>query len=594
MTARPSIRTSRPRLAVTGLALAALVAATPASAAPAAGPGSVTTGTRGSADWTVLGGNGGTGWDGFTDGADAAAITLADPGSAAVAPDGSTYLTNGLRDEVVRIEGGKAYRVAGGGGAAPADGADARSVDLDEPAVDLGPDGTVTLTSGDDVFALTAEGALDEVPWAYPADLPHNGQANLIRIDVDQLGRVLVLDGTTNAVLQIEGDGTATRLAGGGTAEPKNGGTAAATNLGRVTDVAGAPGGEIYLVGSYAGFQAVWRVGTDGKLKLHAGNPYGGWPTCSPAPQMTLDDPVTVATDSFGRVYVGNHGGVTKIRGDSQQQHLGSSTEPSRDVLSVAIGPKDELVTADSDGRVRRSPFVAERENGCRAFPYRETYQQIAAQKLVDAQAVRFHATIPSAERYEWADLIYRTTLDPSDLVVELSHRPAFAGPVGGTSRLYLATFGRPADTSGLRYWSGKRFSGTSLSSIATTFTRSSEFVRTYGALGNAGFVDLIYRNVLGRPGDAGGRAYWIRKLDAGATRGSILVAFSESSEFVRKTSVRTEATLATFGLLGRAPSATEVTAWTNQLANGHNVSELVTWVWYSAEHANRVQKKLG
>ena len=49
--------------------------------------------------------------------------------------------------------------------------------------------------------------------------------------------------------------------------------------IGLVADVAGSPTGEVYLVGTYGGYPAVWRVGTDGKLKLYAGNNWGGWPT---------------------------------------------------------------------------------------------------------------------------------------------------------------------------------------------------------------------------------------------------------------------------------------------------------------------------
>ena len=33
---------------------------------------------------------------------------------------------------------------------------------------------------------------------------------------------------------------------------------------------------------------------------------------------------------------------------------------------------------------------------------------------------------------------------------------------------------------------------------------------------------------------------------------------------------------------------------WTDRLAEGHTTTELVAWVWYSAEHADRVKRKLG
>jgi len=571
-----------------------LAGAAALTALPGTAMATPTPGTRGSAQWTVVGGNGAITQDGFTDGTDALHAPLSEPGSVSLAPDGSIYLATLQRDEIVHIADGKVQRVAGGGATTPAEGVVARSANLSQPAVAVGPDGVVRFVQGASVFAIATDGTLDETPFTYPADLPHATGASLDRIDVDQLGRVFMIDRTTNAVLRIAADGGVTRIAGGGTKEPVNGGVAATANLGLVADVAGSPTGEVYLVGTYGGYPAVWRVGTDGKLKLYAGNNWGGWPTCSPAPQQTIQNVRTVATDDFGRVYVGSTYGIYKIQGAGQQQYLGDGGGQSIGTIDLAVGPRDELAITSDDHRVRRSPFVAEREGGCRAYPYLAKYQSTAAQDLVAAQYVRFRATATQQQKLDLADLIYRTTLDPADLVVDLEQRPGFAGPVGGTSRLYLASFGRPADTSGLRYWVGKKFAGATLASIATTFTQSSEFVRRYGSLGSGAFVDLVYQNVLGRGPDAAGRRHWVAKLDAGASRGSVMVAFSESSEFVRKTRVRTDATLTAYGLLGRAPSAAEVTMWTDRLAEGHTTTELVAWVWYSAEHADRVKRKLG
>lgn len=53
---------------------------------------------------------------------------------------------------------------------------------------------------------------------------------------------------------------------------------------------------------------------------------------------------------------------------------------------------------------------------------------------------------------------------------------------------------------------------------------------------------------------------------------------------------IRTDATLATFGLLGRAPSTAEVTLWTERPVGGPHHCRARSWLWYSAEHANRVR----
>lgn len=61
----------------------------------------------------------------------------------------------------------------------------------------------------------------------------------------------------------------------------------------------------------------------------------------------------------------------------------------------------------------------------------------------------------------------------------------------------------------------------------------SNEFISTYGNLTNTEFVDAIYLNVLDRPGEAGGRAFWIDALNTGnRTRGEVLADFSYSEEF--------------------------------------------------------------
>ncbi|MDH3678715.1 MAG: DUF4214 domain-containing protein [Acidimicrobiia bacterium] len=99
--------------------------------------------------------------------------------------------------------------------------------------------------------------------------------------------------------------------------------------------------------------------------------------------------------------------------------------------------------------------------------------------------------------------------------------------------RLYLAYFLRDPDEAGLDYWTGQRTIGISLITVSDVFAASQEFVATYGATTDEQFVDLVYGNVLGRPADAEGRAYWIAQLGAGVSRGELMIGFSESPEFV-------------------------------------------------------------
>ncbi|GGK42107.1 DUF4214 domain-containing protein [Salinarimonas ramus] len=100
--------------------------------------------------------------------------------------------------------------------------------------------------------------------------------------------------------------------------------------------------------------------------------------------------------------------------------------------------------------------------------------------------------------------------------------------------RLYGGAFDRMPDEGGLRYWTNAVDGGTSLRDAAAGFIDSPEFLSLYGAdLSNAAFVSALYRNVLGRDGDAGGFAYWSAYLDGGGDRAEVLVQFTQLPEYV-------------------------------------------------------------
>lgn len=106
----------------------------------------------------------------------------------------------------------------------------------------------------------------------------------------------------------------------------------------------------------------------------------------------------------------------------------------------------------------------------------------------------------------------------------------------GSIRRLYLAFFGREGASSDVAYWTGKYSGGTTLISIADYFSTSTEFNNKYGSLSDAQFVNLVYLAVLGRVADSAGFDFWMAQLDAGASRGEMMLEFSQSAEFVKST----------------------------------------------------------
>lgn len=123
---------------------------------------------------------------------------------------------------------------------------------------------------------------------------------------------------------------------------------------------------------------------------------------------------------------------------------------------------------------------------------------------------------------------IERVYFENSPDVMALS----LAGELGEVYRLYQAAFDRTPDKAGLSYWIGLRDGGMALQTIANEFIHSKEFTELYGAATtNSAFVKELYENILDRPGEAAGVAYWTATLDRGADRANVLIEFSEGAE---------------------------------------------------------------
>jgi hypothetical protein len=158
-------------------------------------------------------------------------------------------------------------------------------------------------------------------------------------------------------------------------------------------------------------------------------------------------------------------------------------------------------------------------------------------------------------ERGWWVAAIDRFGTPPAQLAADLLALPRWRTAGVLVARLYGAALGRAPDVSGLGYWidSGRR--GTAMSTMANAFARSAEFRRVYGALGDAAFVDRVYRNVLGRAPDASGAAFWAGRLRAGWSRGRVLLGLAESAEGRARLDPAAEVAIAWHALAGAAPS---------------------------------------
>lgn len=236
----------------------------------------------------------------------------------------------------------------------------------------------------------------------------------------------------------------------------------------------------------------------------------------------------------------------------------------------------------------------------CADATYPGVYTRLAALSDSVKGQVRYGPQPDAASfvRQQYRDLLGRS---PSDLELFLDSLTVKSGSLsdytaklisgadwqhaaGGVARLYQAYFGRDADTAGINYWTARVLRGTSLNVVSSSFAASSEFKTAYGALANDAFVDHVYKNVLGRAGDAGGTKYWTDKVTSGeASRGQVMTGFSESNEYRRKTQTRTNVTTTFAGLLRRVPTDAEYTEW-----SGKPNIDLVRSILGSFDYANR------
>jgi hypothetical protein len=106
-------------------------------------------------------------------------------------------------------------------------------------------------------------------------------------------------------------------------------------------------------------------------------------------------------------------------------------------------------------------------------------------------------------------------------------------GDAGQAYRIYQAAFNRAPDQAGLGFWIKFMDAGMSLNDVAAGFMAAPEFKTMYGATpSHEDFVNKLYMNVLHRPGEASGVAFWLAALDNPAiTPAAVLAAFAESNE---------------------------------------------------------------
>jgi hypothetical protein len=152
--------------------------------------------------------------------------------------------------------------------------------------------------------------------------------------------------------------------------------------------------------------------------------------------------------------------------------------------------------------------------------------------------------------------------------------------------RLYAAALVRCPDKAGLQNWTNALQAGAlTLTGVGDQFASSAEFLLDYGNLDNTGYVEQLYLNVLGRQADPAGLANWLGQLNAGISRGVVLIGFSESDEFKAAIANQVEIVRLHYLLLHRMPTATELQNWLGFL-RGYDQTDALFALGYPADLA--------
>ncbi|MEO3386284.1 DUF4214 domain-containing protein [Mesorhizobium sp. CAU 1741] len=137
--------------------------------------------------------------------------------------------------------------------------------------------------------------------------------------------------------------------------------------------------------------------------------------------------------------------------------------------------------------------------------------------------------------------IIARSLGGETQEVFEITTGSAAPQHVSNVALLYEAGFAREADTGGLNYWIDLNEGGMDLMSMAVLLLDSDEFTQRFGdddAMSASQFVNVMYMNVLNRPGETAGVDYWVGQMNAGASREAILLNFAISAENVQASTV--------------------------------------------------------
>ncbi|MBI2710994.1 MAG: DUF4214 domain-containing protein [Actinobacteria bacterium] len=241
-------------------------------------------------------------------------------------------------------------------------------------------------------------------------------------------------------------------------------------------------------------------------------------------------------------------------------------------VNAIGEGPESALSEATTPGGPDIGPFAS-----ISAFVQRQFADLLGRAPTGDEEST-------------WVERLQAGTDDPAGLIDALRASDDQRLVTDPVDRLYHAAFLRSPDLGGFTYWTGRVRSGASLAAVARGFAGTAEFRARYGAMADRAFVEALYSNVLGRPGDAGGVDYWTWQLASRRmSRGRVLGLFASSAEYRARMAPTVATDVLYLLMLGRPPTTDEIAAATSVLTAGGTAGDIGMLIIGTSEYAARL-----
>jgi hypothetical protein len=155
-------------------------------------------------------------------------------------------------------------------------------------------------------------------------------------------------------------------------------------------------------------------------------------------------------------------------------------------------------------------------------------------------------------------------------------------------SAVYEHDLKRSVDTGGLDYWVAQMQLGLTDEQLESSLVASPEYAQLHGST-DASWLQGAYEDLLGRPADGQGMAYWLGQLQAGESRYQIALSFVTSIE---REAIVVLNDYQTF--LGRSASSGEIAYWVNAFEHGAQNEDVIAGFISSAEYYNSPAKGQG